>query len=548
MPAHPNEDRRDSLSGPRAGTGCKPAGEDSSIAPVPDTMYFPPPEVVDDSFGLVLAPGYQLESVGGAAQVVPFEGEESARTPIIQDFGKYELLAEIGRGGMGVVYKARHKELGRIVALKMILSSHLASPEHVERFYAEARAVAKLDSPHIVGIHDVGQIRGQHYLEMDYVAGPSLAQIVVRGPLDPQAAARFVYPVARAVAHLHAQGIVHRDLKPSNVLVDPEGRPRVTDFGLAKVLQSDGNMTRSGAIVGTPCYMPPEQAAGKGGTVGPASDVYSLGAILFELLTGRPPYSGRNPLDVVVQVLESEPPRPRRLCADIPHPLEQICLKCMERDPADRYSSASALAEDLDHFLRGEQIEARRTDLWHHLKRWVRRQPALASRLGTMGLLGLIYQANRYLVPAQPFETYRLSLIVILCWALASILFESLLHRERLSDLTRAFWAVADVVMFTLLVHIHEGLSTSLVAGYFLLIAASGLWFREQLVWITTALAVFGYFALVIVNGINSVAPLESPYRHVVFATALAVSGLITGFQVKRVRALSQYYEHRPLP
>jgi serine/threonine-protein kinase len=350
------------------------------------------------------------------------------------------------------------------------------------------------------------------------------------------------------VAHLHAQGIVHRDLKPSNVLLDPDGRTRVTDFGLAKLIQSDANVTRSGAIIGTPCYMPPEQAAGRGGTVGPASDIYSLGAILFELITGRPPFTGQTPLDTIVQVLESEPPRPRRLRAGIPRPLEQICLHCLEREPGDRYPTASALAEDLDHFLRGEPIEARRVGAWHNLKRWARRQPALASRLGTMGILGLIYLASHWLLPSQPGETYRLSLAVVLAWALASILFEGLLHRQRWSDAARLGWAVVDVLMFTLLVHIHEGLSTSLVAGYFLLIAASGLWFREQLVWITTALSVFAYGALVFREGIATSLPPESPYRHVVFGAALAVSGLITSYQVKRVRGLSQYYEHRPLP
>jgi serine/threonine-protein kinase len=462
------------------------------------------------------------------------------------DFGKYELLCELGRGGMGVVYKARHKELDRIVAIKMILASHLASPEQVERFYAEARAASRLNSAQVVGIHDVGQIHGQHYFAMDYVPGPSLAEVVREGPLDPATAARYVYGVARAVALLHQHGIVHRDLKPSNVLLDDEGRVRVTDFGLAKMLQAEGRMTRSGAIVGTPGYMAPEQAAGKGGDVGPASDLYSLGAILYELLVGRPPFSGETPLDTLVQVLEGEPVAPGRLRPGIPREIEVICLTCLERAPGDRYPTAAALAEDLDRFLRGEQIEARPRGVVPLLRRWARREPALASRLGTMGICGAIIQANHTLIQPQEPVSHRRAIAVVSTWALASVGFQALLNRERNPDLVRLGWAAADVIMYTLLVWINQGLQTSLVAGYFLLVAASGLWFREHIVWFTTAMAVTGYSVLVLNAGL--VRSIESPYRHVVFVAALAVSGLITGYQVRRVRALSQYYEHRPLP
>lgn len=468
--------------------------------------------------------------------------------PPPRDFGKYELLDEIGRGGMGVVFKARHKELDRLVAIKMILASHLATPEQVERFYHEARAAAKLTHPQIVGIHDVGQTHGQHYFAMDFVSGPSLSQLLADGPLDPTQAARLVFAVARAVSHLHGQGIVHRDLKPSNVLLDEEGRPRVTDFGLAKMLQSDGRMTRTGAIVGTPGYMSPEQASGRGGEVGPLSDVYALGAILYELLTGRPPFQGETPLDTLVQVLEGEPPRPSHLREGIPRTLELICLKCLERSPQNRYMSASALADDLDRFLRGEQVEARRAGIWQHLRRWARGKPALASRLGTMAICGAIILTNNYMIQYQNPPAQRSGLMVVLLWALASVSFQGLLDRDRWANLARHAWAAADVILFTILVQINDGLSTSLVAGYFLLVAASGLWFREHLVWITTGMAVAGYGVLVLNEGLQGTTPTESPYRHVIFVASLAVSGLITGYQVKRVRALSQYYETRPLP
>lgn len=530
---------------------------DDPPRPVPGlTLRFdpqqPPAEPGSSELEMELASGLVMESVAphvsGSTMDLGGKPPRPIGPPPPRDFGKYELLGEIGRGGMGVVYRARHKELDRVVAIKMILASHLATPEQVDRFYHEARAAAKVTHPQIVGIHDVGQTHGQHYFAMDFVSGPSLAQLVAAGPIDPTQAARLVFAVARAVSHLHDQGIVHRDLKPSNVLLDEEGRPRVTDFGLAKMLQADGRMTRTGAIVGTPGYMAPEQAAGRGGEVGPLSDVYALGAILYELLTGRPPFQGETPLDTLVQVLEGEPPRPSRLRPEIPRALELVCLKCLERSPYGRYPSAVALAEDLDHFLRGEQVEARRRGLWQHLRRWARSQPALASRLGTMGVCGAIIQTNNYVIQYQNPPAQRSGLTVVIVWALASVVFQSLLNRDRWAPLARYAWAAADVILYTILVQINDGLSTSLVAGYFLLVAASGLWFREHLVWITTGMAVAGYGVLVLSAGLYRTTPTESPYRHVVFVAALAVSGLITGYQVKRVRGLSQYYETRPLP
>jgi serine/threonine-protein kinase len=465
-----------------------------------------------------------------------------------RSFGNYELIGEIGRGGMGVVYKARQKGLERIVAIKMILASHLANREQVDRFYAEARAAARLRDPHIVGIHEVGEIHGQHYFAMEYIAGPSLAQLLGRGPLTGEESARLVMGVAEAVAHLHAQGVVHRDLKPSNILLDTDGRPRVTDFGLAKVLQAGGSLTFSGAIVGTPGYMAPEQAAGRGPEVGPLSDVYSLGAILYELLTGRPPFDEATPLDTLVQVLEGEPPRPSRLNPSIPRELELICLKCLEKAPTARYASAAALADDLQRFLRGEQVAARRVGPWQHLRRWARREPALVSRLSILTICAAVLQADRYLLhDLDPLLSQRI-MIVLGLGATASVAFQSLLGRDRWSGLARHAWAVADMILFSNLVVMSDGLTTPLVAGYFLLIAASGLWFREGLVWLTTTLALVSYGTLAVGHALRPSVVREPVPRHLLFMAVMAVSGLIVAYQVKRVRALSQYYEHRPLP
>ncbi|MFO0956466.1 MAG: serine/threonine-protein kinase [Isosphaeraceae bacterium] len=478
----------------------------------------------------------------------PAEGDDRAGRI---GFGKYELLGELGRGGMGVVYKARQLDLDRLVALKMILASHVASPEQVARFYAEARAAAKLRSPNIVAIHEVGQTFGQHYFAMEYIAGPSLSRLLEqrRGPLEPMEAARIVLTVARAVGLLHRQGIVHRDLKPSNVLLDDQGNPHVSDFGLAKMLSGDDGATGTGAIVGTPSYMAPEQAAGRHADVGPLTDIYALGAILYELLTGRPPFRQENPLDTLVQVIEGEARPPAQLRPEIPAALEAICLKCLSKPRGDRYASADALADDLERFLKGEQVEARRANLARRIRTMARREPALACRLGTMALCGLIVIADITVLSRPRYDpsAVRKTLAIALTWALASILCRAALRRERWKDLPRFAWAAADVAFFTALVYFNEGLATALVAGYFLLVAASGLWFRDHLVWFTTGTAVIAYGLLVLIESLQTREVPESPYAHFVFAAALAVTGLVIAYQVKRVRALSLYYEHRPL-
>ncbi len=306
----------------------------------------------------------------------------------------YELLGVLGRGGMGLVYKARHLKLNRLVALKMIRAGDQADPQVIARFLQEARTLAQLQHPHIVQIHEIGEQQGQPFFSLELVEGGSLAQKLVGVPQPSRAAAGLVETLARAVQVAHEHGIVHRDLKPANVLLTTEGIAKITDFGLAKQLEGDSGLTRTGAPVGTPSYMSLEQALGQSHAIGPATDVYALGAILYEMLTGRPPFRGTTLLETLQQVRTQEPIPPSRLQPKLPRDLETICLKCLQKAPPHRYPSAAALADDLHRFLAGEPVLARPIPSWQRGVRWCARNPRMAALLGTVALLLVILAAG----------------------------------------------------------------------------------------------------------------------------------------------------------
>jgi serine/threonine protein kinase len=390
-----------------------PSGPTISLAGVPPLVQTMPGPALE---GVLPAGSNDLDATV-IAPPIPVRTPRPAAAPDPAIVPGYEILGVLGRGGMGVVYEARQIALKRTVALKMILGGVHASPGQLARFRVEAEAVAHLQHPNIVQIHEVGQHNGLPYFSLEFVGGGSLDQHLAGVPQSARPAARLVEKLARAMHHAHQRGIIHRDLKPANVLLTaaPEepppakdsalhahgeasgsshsgtgifwGEPKITDFGLAKQLEDDSNQTRSGAVLGTPSYMAPEQARGEIHAIGPATDVYALGAILYEMLTGRPPFRAARPLDTVQQVISQDPVAPSRLQPKVPRDLETICLKCLEKEPKKRYASALEMAEDLGRFQAGEPIQARPTSTMERLVKWARRRPLLAALAGVIALL-----------------------------------------------------------------------------------------------------------------------------------------------------------------
>ncbi len=356
-----------------------------------------------DRINLVAAP-LRLSNVDATTGL---DGEVAGALPVIRYFGDFEVEAEIARGGMGVVFKARQMSLNRVVAVKMILAGQLASAADVQRFRTEAEAAANLDHPNILPIYEVGEHEGRHYYSMKLIEGGSLSGKAVALQSDPRATAELVSILARAVHYAHQRGILHRDLKPANVLIDSEGTPFVTDFGLAKRAEGNSGLTHTGAVVGTPSYMAPEQARGERGlTV--AADVYSLGAIMYEILTGRQPHRGETVYETIRLVLESEPSNPRQINPAADRDLSAIALKCLAKNPADRYPSAAQLADDLDRWLAGEPTKARPKSLvalsWH----WLRRNTAAATTVVTLGIIwGLLTSLLLFAIDSERYFSRR---------------------------------------------------------------------------------------------------------------------------------------------
>src|SRR5438067_8804936 len=338
-----------------------------------------------------VAPGTPKRREGGSAKADDRDSAKKDNTNVAHDnkktvraaellgeLGDYELLDEVGRGGQGVVFRARQKSLNRIVALKVISIGQWASKAHLKRFRLEAEAAARLEHPSIVPIHEVGERDGSCYFSMKLVEGGQLDEVVRRTPMSIRQAAELIAKVARTVHYAHEHGILHRDIKPGNILLDQKGEPHLTDFGLARLVETESTMTRTLDVLGTPSYMAPEQAMGDNAVVSSVTDVYGLGAVLYQLLTGQPPFAGGATYETIKLLLDTEPRQPRLLNPKIDCDLSTICLKCLEKDPKGRYSSALALAEDLERWLKHKPIQARHTGVLARGGKWVRRNPTSA--------------------------------------------------------------------------------------------------------------------------------------------------------------------------
>jgi eukaryotic-like serine/threonine-protein kinase len=483
--------------------------------------------------------------------------------------GRYRLQAVVGRGGMGAVWLAGDQSLHRDVAVKEILWPPQLDAGERETLHLcavqGARKAAGLNHPNIVRIYDLVEDDGRPWVVMQFVPYRSLSDVVRDdGPLSPGRAAQVGLRIMDAIRVAHAVGVLHRDLKPGNVLLSAHSPRRqkegssssgkdlapraamlakITDFGLAKRLDSQNELTHTGQILGTPNYMPPEQAAGNVKQLTETVDVYSLGAILYAMLTGRPPFQAESPLDVLVQVLESEPPAPSASQQGIPRELEWICLRCLDKQPSQRYASAEDLADDLRRFLQGEPVLARPAGLKQRLLRWARKEPSLAAHLGAIGLAMTVAEI-RFAVQRVD-SAYHLRVTGVLAlWGLVSILCQLLLRRERLQNAGRYVWAGCDATLLTLLLLSVAAPLGPLLIGFPLLIAAAGLYFRVRLVVFTAASAIVGFAALTLLRHDETY-----PLHYAIFFTLiLGIIGLIVAHQVQRVRVLSQYYDHRELP
>src|SRR5438477_2043961 len=325
-------------------------------------------------------PGRKASSMPATTpdDVAPGKEKTVRAAELLGELGDYELLDEVGRGGQGVVFRARQKSLNRTVALKVISLGQWASKAHLKRFRLEAEAAARLEHPGIVPIHEVGERDGSCYFSMKFVEGGQLDEVVRRAPMSIRQAAELIAKVARTVHYAHQHGILHRDIKPGNILLDGKGEPHLTDFGLARLVETESTMTRTLDVLGTPSYMAPEQAMGNNAAVSSVTDVYGLGAVLYQLLTGQPPFAGGATYETIKLLLDTEPKQPRLLNPKIDRDLSTICLKCLEKDPKRRYSSALALAEDLERWLKHEPIQARHTGVFARGGKWVRRNPSIS--------------------------------------------------------------------------------------------------------------------------------------------------------------------------
>jgi len=457
-----------------------------------------------------------------------------AKFPVL--FGDYCLVSEIGRGGMGIVFKAEHRRLNRTVALKVMRSGELSNEEELARFRVEAESSAAIEHPNVVSIYEVGEARGLTYYTMAFVDGENLSALIRRQPLGFKESARIVAQIADAVEAAHRIGIIHRDLKPSNILLDRNRDPYLIDFGLAKGAGVNPGLTSTGQILGTPAYMAPEQARCEPLTA--ATDIYSLGAVLYELASGQAPFSGPTTVDILLQVLNRDPPLPRKVNLRVPRALAAIICRAMDKDPSGRYGSSKALQEDLRRFILDEPIHQPKPGWIERANLWWRREPILVSHLVAILAVLLIVLISK-LLSEQVSQNAPWVITLLLVWAVGSYLFQRLSIIDRYQTAAYWGWAAFDVVVYTTLIFIAEPPRGLLLIGYPMMIGASGLLYRVRFVVFVTAMCIAG-FGILLATANDALA--EKPEFCVIYTSGLVVLALCLISMIRRVRGLADYF------
>lgn len=451
----------------------------------------------------------------------------------------YEILEEIDRGGMGVVYKAKDQKLKRIVALKLIRSGELASEEEVQRFMSEAEAAAALSHPGIVPIFEVGTWNGLVYYTMAYIEGQSLAALATESPLKANEAIKIVHRLCSAIAYAHESGVYHRDLKPANVLINEAGQPVIIDFGLAKVVASDQSLTATGQILGTPAYMTPEHASGKEKAIGPSADVYALGAILYFLNTGQAAFSGPTPVDVLMQVLSRRPAKPSKLNKNVSSELDWVCLRSLEKEPAERYQTAADLAADLQRLLQGEPIESPKESLALRLTKWWQREPILAAHTLGIGVTTIIVCVS-YMLRSEYSEHFYYRMGLLLIWLSGSFFLQSWVDLARWRDAAIYSWLCVDALIYTVLIAFAEPPRSLLLIGYPMMIVSSAMYYQRRFLFAKSVLCLVAYSTLCWLYQGDI---FDKPDFAAIFLCGLIVITLCMHVMINRIRGLSRFYE-----
>ena len=503
--------------------------------------------VEDRGFGFV--PPIEIDATL-ASQSSADRQVDPAESP--KTLGKYELLREVGRGSMGVVFQARQKQPDRLVALKTIRAGRLASEADVKRFVNESQAAAKLNHDGIVPVYEVGCENGVHYFSMQFIEGQSLEELTSGRKRNRRQMIELLAEVCEAVSHCHEHGIIHRDLKPSNILIDAKGKPKVSDFGLARNLHYDSTLTATGDVMGTPGYMPPEQAVESSTVANPTADVYSLGAILYRILTGRPPILARdvNLAGAIQLIRDHDVVAAKFFDRKIDRDLDTICSKCLEKEPGKRYVHAGELAADLRAYLDDEPIQARGLGVYRRVLRWARQQPGLAVSWAAILMIFSWHLSHFYIlsVGQLTMNLHVNAILVAGCWALGAWGFQRALMLYGGRSLILFTWATMDVILLSLLLCVREigGASSYITFLYFPIVAVASLRMRIDLLIYTTGLSLTAYWIHVVRNSMEETLVAVPAANAVMFSLSLLTLGLVQYFSLRRSRFAIESFAKRP--